>query len=146
MSERMVMVGYDFSPAAERALAWAAEYQRACHDVRLSVVHSISPYPVDIAPTAAIQPLFTGEDRERLLTELKAAVGHAGITGACECDVLLAPEPGWSLIDAAKERSASLVVLGTHGRTGFKRLVMGSVAEQVVRNAPCPVLTIRDPS
>lgn len=146
MSDRMVMVAYDFSPAAERALAWAADYQRECKDVKLQVVHSISPYPVDVAPTAVIQPLFTGEDREKLLTELRSAVGHAGVSGSCECDVLLAPEPGWSLVDAAREREASLLVLGTHGRSGLKRLVMGSVAEQVMRNAPCPVLTVRDPS
>lgn len=146
MTDRLVMVAYDFSPAAERALAWAANYQRECAQVKLRVVHSVSPYPVDVAPTAIVQPLFTEEDREKLLIELKAAVTTAGVSGPCECDVVLAPEPGWSLVDAAKEREAALLVLGTHGRSGLKRLVMGSVAEQVMRHAPCPVVTVRDPS
>jgi nucleotide-binding universal stress UspA family protein len=47
------------------------------------------------------------------------------------------------IIEAAKEKSADLIVVATHGRTGFSHALMGSVAEKVVRQAPCPVLTIR---
>ena len=45
----------------------------------------------------------------------------------------------------ARELGADLIVMGTHGRTGLRRLLMGSVAERVVREAPCPVLTVRTP-
>jgi nucleotide-binding universal stress UspA family protein len=51
--------------------------------------------------------------------------------------------PAWSIVDAAREGDYDLVVVGTHGRTGVPRMVLGSVAENVVRHAHCPVLTVR---
>ncbi len=51
----------------------------------------------------------------------------------------------YEIIQAAKEKSADLIVMGTHGRTGFDHLIMGSTAENVVRKSPCPVLTVRLP-
>ncbi len=50
------------------------------------------------------------------------------------------------ILRVAREGKCDLVVLGTHGRTGLRRLLMGSVAEQVVRQAPCPVVTVKAPS
>ena len=49
------------------------------------------------------------------------------------------------ILNVAQETGAGLIVMGTHGRTGLERLLMGSVAEQVVRKAPCPVLTVKTP-
>jgi len=54
-------------------------------------------------------------------------------------------EPADAIVRYAEEGGFSLIVMGTHGRTGFSRLLMGSVAEKVVRAAPCPVLTVRVP-
>ena len=51
-----------------------------------------------------------------------------------------------AILAVAKEIAADLIVIGTHGRTGVRRLLMGSVAENIVRNAPCPVLTLKTPS
>jgi nucleotide-binding universal stress UspA family protein len=51
--------------------------------------------------------------------------------------------PAEAIVAAAKEEGCEMIVMGTHGRTGFKHLMLGSVAEQVVRAAPCPVLTVR---
>jgi len=51
--------------------------------------------------------------------------------------------PAWSIVDAAKEGNYDLIVIGTHGRTGVPRMLLGSVAENVVRHAHCPVLTVR---
>jgi len=52
-------------------------------------------------------------------------------------------DPATVILEVAEETGAGLIVMGTHGRTGLGRLVMGSVAEQVLRTAPCPVLTVR---
>ena len=52
-------------------------------------------------------------------------------------------DPADEILDVARETGCDLIVMGTHGRTGLKRVLMGSVAEKVVRNAECPVLTIR---
>ena len=48
-----------------------------------------------------------------------------------------------TIVQIAQERAADLIVMGTHGRTGLRHLLLGSVAEKVVRLAPCPVLTVR---
>jgi nucleotide-binding universal stress UspA family protein len=51
--------------------------------------------------------------------------------------------PAAEILRAARETPCDLIVMGTHGRTGFRRMLMGSVAEEVLRRAPCPVLTVR---
>jgi Universal stress protein family len=51
----------------------------------------------------------------------------------------------YGIIQAAREESADLIVMGTHGRTGFDHLLLGSTAENVGRKSPCPVLTVRSP-
>jgi nucleotide-binding universal stress UspA family protein len=56
---------------------------------------------------------------------------------------MLEGDPAEMIAEAAADANADLIVMGTHGRTGLTRLVMGSVAEEVLRHAPCPVLTIR---
>jgi nucleotide-binding universal stress UspA family protein len=57
--------------------------------------------------------------------------------------VLLSGHPADEIVGLARARGCDLLVLATHGRTGFRRAVLGSVAEHVVRNAPCPVLVFR---
>jgi nucleotide-binding universal stress UspA family protein len=58
---------------------------------------------------------------------------------------LLAGDPASAIVELAEQENADLIVLGTHGRTGLARLLMGSVAEAIVRRAPCPVFTYRRP-
>jgi nucleotide-binding universal stress UspA family protein len=53
--------------------------------------------------------------------------------------------PAATILEVAREKACDVIVMGTHGRTGLGRLLMGSVAEKVVRNAPCPVLTVKTP-
>jgi nucleotide-binding universal stress UspA family protein len=57
---------------------------------------------------------------------------------------MLSGRPARAILDEATNRDVDLIVMGTHGRTGVTHLVVGSVTEQVVRTAPCPVLTIRE--
>jgi nucleotide-binding universal stress UspA family protein len=59
--------------------------------------------------------------------------------------VLLEGDPAAGILEKAREMPCDLIVMGTHGRTGVGRLLMGSVAEAVLRRAPCPVLTVKDP-
>ena len=79
-------------------------------------------------------------------------VKSTGCHGFCERGPLVVLEPGGILYQgvaadaiarAARAKRAKLIVMGTHGRTGLTRLLMGSVAERVVGTAPCPVLTVR---
>jgi nucleotide-binding universal stress UspA family protein len=73
---------------------------------------------------------------------LEGVVSHARRPGV-EIDAVLRQGAVWSEIQTvAKERKADLIVIGTHGRHGFSRAMLGSVAAKVVRTAPCPVLTV----
>jgi nucleotide-binding universal stress UspA family protein len=59
---------------------------------------------------------------------------------------LLAGDPAHAILQCAAKESVDLIVMSTHGRTGFSRLLMGSIAEAVVREAKCPVLTLKQPA
>ena len=60
--------------------------------------------------------------------------------------MLMEGEPGEAILRTATERHCDLIVMGTHGRTGLDRIIKGSVAEHVLRRAPCPVLTVKEPA
>jgi nucleotide-binding universal stress UspA family protein len=77
---------------------------------------------------------------EGKLRESQAPTGSGGVEHRLEQG-----DPAAEIVRVAEELPADFIVLGTHGRTGLLRLLMGSVAEEVVRKAPCPVLTIRVP-
>jgi nucleotide-binding universal stress UspA family protein len=77
---------------------------------------------------------------ERQLAEVKPKDAALAVTRK-----LLFGEEATEIISFANENHADLIVMGTHGRTGLSRLLMGSVAETVLRQAPCPVLTIKTP-
>jgi nucleotide-binding universal stress UspA family protein len=77
----------------------------------------------------------------RQLDELKAVVADKGV--GVETTVITG-RPPQSIVDYAATEGFDLIVMGTHGRTGLSHAFLGSVAERVVRKAPCPVLTVRD--
>jgi nucleotide-binding universal stress UspA family protein len=96
------------------------------------------------------EPLYYGGDLG-LVIEEQQRLGHEQLTRLEErvrkrgrpCEtLLLRGTPYQTISDAARRRAADLIVMGTHGRTGLSHLVMGSVADRVVRTAPCPVITV----
>ena len=79
-------------------------------------------------------------DAQQLLQASLERVQRAGLQG----DALLVPgTPAQAIMDTAAEQGVDLILMGTHGRTGLTHVFLGSVAEHVVRQAPCPVLVIR---
>lgn len=114
-------------------------------DGELLLVHSWSLPPTtfvgDYVFAADVVQTMT-EDAQRALDD---AVAEARKLGARRVTSKMLNGPPWQqIVDAAKrEPGLGLIVIGTHGRTGLSRVLMGSVAELVVRHAPCPVLTIR---
>lgn len=139
-----IVAATDFSPNAERALDWAQRVA-AAHEARLVLVHAM-PAPA-VAGTAAPEfvtlPAEVYEEQERqartLLEERAARAQAAGVPS----DIRLPMgAPSASILDAIEEDQAGLVVLGTRGQTGLTRAFLGSVAAHVIRDAPCPVLTI----
>ena len=63
----------------------------------------------------------------------------------CDEETVIMGDPVSTIIRVAEEEHVDLIVMGTHGRTGLAHALLGSVAEKVVRKAPCPVLTVRHP-
>jgi universal stress protein A len=119
-----VMFATDFSAASEQAGALARELA-AQSGTRLHIVHVVPPV-TDPADSPDRLKRLAAESGERLHAET----------------ALLSGRVAQQIIGYARDKRISLIVLGTHGRTGVSRALIGSVAESVVRLAPCPVLTV----
>ncbi len=137
-----ILVPYDFSPAAERALAWAGELQRATGGT-MKVFHVIpSPSAAALALTPIPPPAPTEADLAnavQALHDVTARLAPAAVAAA-----KIAPSPEGGLMEEVRTWQPDLIVMGTHGRGGVKRLMLGSVADYLVRHAPCPVVTMRE--
>lgn len=146
MSIQKILVPYDFSQHSEHALDWAiglAEKWQA----RLALIHVIHILPpvVDIA----------GDVYEHVeQAQLAAAQKHLEAVGTKKTHgtpVILGSHvrrgvPFQAICDEAAAHKADLIVMGSHGRTGLSHVFIGSVAERVIRHAPCPVLVTKLPA
>ena len=141
-----ILVPTDFSPPSDAALDYA-RILAAKFGATLRILHVVddpsesSDFVSDgFSPsTEAIQQALTAHARKRLehlMTSVDRLRYHS------HADAVIG-RPAAAIIDYAGATGTSLIVMGTHGRTGMAHLLMGSVAEQVVRTAPCPVLTVR---
>lgn len=128
----------DFSHVSDAALDYALALART-YESRLFVAHIIEPVYME-SPEAALRAnelLRTSAEED--MAELLISARLRGVPH----DVILEEGPLWATIERLiQEKGIDLVVLGTHGRTGAKKLVSGSVAEEIYRKAPCPVLTV----
>ncbi len=139
----------DFSSASEQAFDTAQRLARDSKS-RLLIVHVAAPTQVPTPPGAVVPPhamanVALPEHAEQTMEQVREELGK---TVPDDGDIryehrLLVGVPGLEIPRLANEEKADLIVMGTHGRTGLTRLLMGSVAEAVVRRAPCPVLTLR---
>lgn len=135
-----ILVPHDFGPAADAALEWAAGLVRAAGG-SIRLIHVIVlPPPIAMMEVPSV-PYPQREEIEAAQAELAAAAARAGV--APTLDVIVAPQAGPAIVQAAKESGADLIVMGTHGRGPVRRALLGSVADYVTRHADCPVVTIR---
>lgn len=141
---KKILVPVDFSDFSAKGTKYAARFADK-FGATLLLTHIVEPvrYPESIL----IPPEMAEANRERLTLARKALAAFvkrqvpAGLT--TETLVRLG-HPVDQIVAAAKECDADLVIVGTHGHTGLKHLLLGSVAERIVRLAPCPVLTVRE--
>lgn len=136
-----ILIATDFSACARRAVDYGMCVARACsaHVDLLYVVEELRRLEFD-APFA--DPLLETrrKEAERLLGELAARVKQEGL----DVDWHLGEGiPSEQIGQTALEQRADLVVVGTHGRTGLDHIMLGSTAERVIKQAPCPTLTVR---
>ena len=140
MKARKILFPSDFSHAGDAALALATTLARDM-GAKLLLVHVEEPpiaYGGGELYYGTPDPLH--DDLIKMLDEIQPSdpdveVERRLVTGA----------PADAIVRLAESENADLIVMGTHGRTGLLRLLMGSVAEEVVRRAPCPVVTFKQP-
>jgi nucleotide-binding universal stress UspA family protein len=134
-----ILVPTDFSASSRQAMTYAFELAQKV-GAKLSLLHVIEVPVYAIAVSLPLQDLEQDARRAlaRLLLEAEAA--HVDVTRLVAMGV-----PYEKILETATAEQVDLIVMATHGRTGLRHLAMGSVAERVVRMAPCPVLTIRSP-
>jgi nucleotide-binding universal stress UspA family protein len=138
----------DFSESAGHAFRLACSLARD-HQARLVVLHVVPPpFPI-VGEIMVVPPLpaeMEGEpgEWESLRRKLRAMKPDSGVISIEHR--LEVGEPVEAILAVAHETGTGLIAMGTHGRTGLSRLLMGSVAEQVVRKAPCSVLTVKTPT
>jgi nucleotide-binding universal stress UspA family protein len=133
-----VVMATDFSDASQRALAFASAVAGRYGCV-LSVVHAIPPEARTQIPLDRLPPELNRRRLEEQMKQIEARVwAHDCIERS-----LIEQGPVWEVLASVLRREGvDLLVLGTHGRGGLKKLALGSVAEEVLRLATCPVLTV----
>jgi nucleotide-binding universal stress UspA family protein len=130
----------DFSDSARPAFDLACALARD-YSAELVVVHVVPPMRV-FAPDGIAVPFPTEEPAEALG---RLARLHPADVQVKTDHRLLEGDPTEEILKAARNANADVIVMGTHGTSGLTRLLVGSVAESVMRKAPCPVLTVRVP-
>ncbi len=138
-----ILCPIDFSDFSRRALDHAVAIAR-WYKSTITLLHVCTPAPVAYAPGSAVLPsaVLTPEDRGALLAAMKRlAESEAGMHVPVEFD-MAEGSTAIVILGRAEAIAADLLIMGTHGRSGFERLVLGSVTEKVLRQAACPVLTV----
>lgn len=138
-----ILVPVDFSDCAKKALQYAIPLAKE-HEAALTLLYVVPPiYTVGE---------YGGMEYPQLQAEMQAS-GHKALEKLNETEVrgevptelvVRLGAPANEIIEAARTLESDLIVVSTHGRTGLKHLLLGSVAEHVVRRAPCPVLIVRE--
>jgi universal stress protein A len=140
----IVLIATDFSEAAEAAEAQGLDLARrlGAEVVYVHVGTEPSLYGESPFGLVRVQAVYEAQ-REWATGQLADRVQRAAAGGVVARSVLPTGVPYQEIVKAADKERADMVVIGTHGRTGLQRVLLGSVAERVVRLAPCPVLTVR---
>ena len=144
MAIKMIFVPTDFSSHSETALEFGLKLAKAL-GARLHVFHCFEELTGGKkAPVGSVglDPTLR-EDAEKQLKELIGRLDSKGVE--IELEVVPGMYPAKMVPAAARRTTADMIVVGTHGRTGLKHALLGSVAEAVVRDAPCPVVTVKAP-
>ena len=138
MNAKKIVFPTDFSKCSDAGLSYAETLARDS-DALLLIVHVEEPAAA-YGGGEMYYGILEPDDAElrRMLHDIRPANPEVRFEHR-----LLMGDPAETIVELAQQESADLIVMSTHGRTGFKRLLMGSVAETVVRRAPCPVMVFK---
>ncbi|HEX2277294.1 MAG: universal stress protein [Candidatus Tectomicrobia bacterium] len=144
MQFRHILAPTDFSEYSKKAVGSALELARK-FGAKLTILHVVElpPYPVEGYVPPAVNATFLDDLERQATQDLAQLVPEAESSNVEVVRLVAVGSPYRKIIDTAEAEQVDLIVMATAGRTGFSHLVMGSIAERVVRTATCPVLTIR---
>jgi nucleotide-binding universal stress UspA family protein len=143
---RGILCTTDFSEAAEKGVKAAEELARH-FDADLYLLHVVSPLPTmpgGLAPTGFHIPSVLEEIKESAMASLKQQIKRETSKRLSITPMAIIGDPATEITRRAKELKADLIVIATHGQSGLKKFVSGSVAEKVLRMSHCPVLSVGD--
>lgn len=142
---RKIIVAVDDSPAAAKGLREAVRLAKA-EGARLNILHVVNQYlayaGLGAPPTPDLVPLLR-EGGKRILAKAHSVAERAGVPAKTHLRERVGGSAADAVVREARKLGSDIIVLGTHGRRGVRRLVLGSDAEQVVRTASVPVLLVR---
>ena len=142
----LIVVCTDFSPCSDIALERAAEITTR-DETRVFLIHAYDPKKTKglaaRAPSDVEHQAWDEESMRQLKEARRRYFGHLADTDV-QYDAIPSAHPSIAICKIAKDTKASLIVLGSHGRTGVLRRLLGSVAEATVRHAPCSVFVVRE--
>jgi nucleotide-binding universal stress UspA family protein len=140
-----VLIGVDDSPCSEAAVRYISEaaWLKGTKFIVLSAVAPIFVGPGEAAASDAIGRLLEEQEKyhEEIAKHAAAQLRKPGMTAEAR---MVVADPRAALTDAARSERVDLLVVGSHGRTGIQKLLLGSVASHVVTHAPCNVLVVRE--
>jgi nucleotide-binding universal stress UspA family protein len=144
MQFRHILAPTDFSEYSKQAVTSALELAQK-FGAKLTILHVIElpPYPVEGYVPPSLSATFMDDLERQATADLAQLAPQAEAANVEVARVIAVGTPYRKIIETAEAEHVDLIVMATAGRTGFSHLVMGSIAERVVRTATCPVLTIR---
>ena len=143
---KKILVPIDFSDYSKNALKYAAQFAKQ-FNAKIYLIYVVEPmiYPADFSMGQVAIPSTDIDLHSRAEEELKK-LSKEIIGGSLQVEILIKTgKPFVEIIEAASSNDVDLIIIATHGHTGVEHLLFGSTAEKVVRKAPCPVLTLREP-
>ncbi len=145
-SIKKILVPIDFSDYSKKALIFASDFSRQ-YNAELLLVYVVEPtvYPADFSMGHVSIPMMDTDLTQLARTELETLAKKEINPNITHQIIIKSGKPFVEIIECASEVDADLIIIATHGHTGVEHLLFGSTAEKVVRKAPCPVLTIREP-
>ena len=133
-----ILVAVDGSAFSTAAVDQAISLGAVCNS-QIFVISVVDLYPEQMEVAPALVEKMSEEVRQHL-DKAKKKVDQASIP--CETIVHMGGKPHEFIVQEAKDKGIDLICMGTHGRSGLKRMLMGSVAQNVIGHAPCPVLVV----
>ena len=141
---RHILATTDMSDSSGPALAYASAFASG-YGAHLALLHVVPTFDAIQMPPGtlgdAVQMVYPSS-RDEVIATMQRQVESAGLAAASLYLMAEAGDPVDTIVDQAVSIPADLIVMGTHGRSGFNRLLFGSVTEQVLHRSPCPVLTV----